>query len=580
MKRFIPYLHLLREVRWPLAGAMLCALAYGVASGFSLPFAIEKIFPRIFADAGAEPVAPLGTTELVLYTLWLPAVFLVRGLGGYGNSYLIQLCGVRILEAIRTRYFSHLQRLPLAFFGRNAAGDLISRGMADTNQLQVTLTTFANEAFKQPVTLLSALGAILWLAFQNPDVWVILGGLALIPLTVFPIRFVGRKLLKRAREVQHEMGSVTAHFSENISAAREVRAFGLEDREIGRFSTTIRKLFRVQMKVVKYAQALSPTIEVISAVGIALTLVLAHRVDMPLSSFIALVGALYMSYEPVKKMGLISNELKRGEAALDRIEAILHEPITIADPQTPVAIERARGEVEFERVGFSYGDAPALEDVSVRIPAGTVCALVGPSGAGKSTFANLIPRFYDATSGAVKIDGIDVRRLRLADLRRQIAVVPQDSLLFNETILANILVGRPTASREEAEAAARDAFIHDFIVSQPNGYDTIVGERGASLSGGQRQRLALARAFLRDAPILVLDEATSALDAESEVMVQRALQRLVVGKTVFIVAHRFSTIRDANLILVFDRGRIVASGDHASLHRDDATYRGLYDRQR
>jgi len=580
VKRFLPYLHVIKDVRWPLAGALFCALVYGVASGFTLPYAINAIFPKIFAEDPATGAPAIPMRELVLYALWLPGVFLARGLGGYGNSYLIQLCGVRILEAIRTRYFARLQHLPLAFFGRNTAGDLISRGMADTNQLQVTLTSIANEAFKQPVTLLSALGAIVWLGVKNPDVWVIMGGLALIPVTVFPIRYVGKKLLRRAREVQTEMGSVTAHFSENLGAVREVRAFSLESREIARFTTTIRNLFRVQMKVVKYAQSLSPAIEFISAVGISLTLLLAHRADMPLASFIALIGALYMSYEPVKKMGVISNELKRGEAALDRIETVLDEPLDISDPAEPVEMTRATGGIEFDHVTFTYGDAPALTDVSVTIPAGTVCALVGPSGAGKSTFANLIPRFYDATGGAVRLDGIDIRQLRLADLRRQIAIVSQDPVLFNDTILNNILIGRPDASRAEAEAAARDAFIHDFIATLPDGYETIVGERGASVSGGQRQRLALARAFLRNAPVLILDEATSALDAESEVMIQQALARLVAGKTVFIIAHRFSTIRNASLIIVFEKGRIVGAGDHATLHRENATYRMLYDRQR
>ncbi|MGH8016965.1 MAG: ABC transporter ATP-binding protein [Opitutaceae bacterium] len=580
MKRFRPYLHLIKDVRWPLLGALLCAAVYGIASGFGLPYAMNEIFPKIFAEDPATQAVEVPLRELVLYILWLPGVFLARGLGGYGNSYLIQLCGVRILEAIRTRYFARLQHLPLAFFGRNTAGDLISRGMADTNQLQVTVTFVANEALKQPVTLLAALAAIVFLGTKNPNVWVILGGLALIPLTVFPIRYVGKKLLRRAREVQKEMGSATAHFSENLGAVREVRAFGLEAREISRFSATIRNLFRLQMKVVKYAQALSPTIEFISAAGIAITLLLAHRVNLPLATFIALVGALYMSYEPVKKLGLISNELRRGEAALDRIEAVLNEPLEITDPSDPLPLDRAQGGIAFENVSFSYGDAPALTDVSVTIPAGTVCALVGPSGAGKSTFANLVPRFYDATAGAVKIDGTDIRRFRLADLRRQIAVVPQDSLLFNDTVLANILVGRPDASRLEVEAAARDACIHDFILSLPDGYNTIAGERGASLSGGQRQRMALARAFLRNAPVLILDEATSALDAESEVMIQQALARLVAGKTVFIIAHRFSTIRNASLILVFENGRIIGSGNHESLHRDNAVYRALYDRQR
>lgn len=580
LKRFRPYFRLLRELRWQFTGAMLCAVVYGVASGLGLPYMIKLIFPKIFPEDSETAAAVLSTWQLLRYALWLPVVFLARGLGDYGNTYLINLCGARILEKIRLEFFTKLQALPLAFFHGRPAGDLISRGMSDTNQLQTTVTMVANEAFKQPVTLVSALAGITILAADDPNVLVVLGGLALIPLTVFPIRFVGKKVLRRAREVQAEIGSATSRFSENLSAVQEVRAFNLEAREIKRFSTVTQELVSVQLKVVKYARMLSPSIEVLSAVGISITLVLAYKVGMALETFVALVGALYMSYDPVKKLGLISNELRRGEAALDRIEAVLHEPVSITDPESPETVGRLRGEIRFDRVEFAYGDEPVLRDVAVTIPAGTVCALVGPSGAGKSTFANLVPRFYDALQGRVAIDDIDVRRMRLTDLRRNIALVSQEPVLFHDTVFNNLLIGRTDAAREEVEAAARDAFIHEFITGLPAGYETIVGERGATLSGGQRQRLALARAFLRNAPILILDEATSALDAQSEEMIQRALAKLVVGKTVIIIAHRFSTIRCATHILVFDQGRIVAGGDHETLYRDNELYRTLYNRQR
>ena len=559
---------------------MFCAAIFGLASGAGLPYMANQIFPRIFPEEGEAAAAVLSTWELLGYTLWLPAVFAVRGLGDYGNAYLINLCGARILEAIRLEFFTKLQALPLAFFRQRHAGDLISRGMADTNQLQITVTTVANEAFKQPITLLSALGYIIWLAAQDSNVLVILGGLALIPVTVFPIRYVGQKVLRRARQVQEEMGSATSRFSENLNAVQEVRAFNLEDREIKRFSATTHQLLRVQMKVVKYSRMLSPSIEVLSAIGISITLVLAYRLSMQLEPFISLVTALYMSYGPVKKLGAMSNELRRGEAALDRIEAVLNEPVSITDPTSPETVGRLRGEISFSGVEFAYAAEPVLRDVSITIPAGTVCALVGPSGAGKSTFANLVPRFYDAVQGVVAVDGIDVRRMRLADLRRNIAIVSQEPVLFHDTVYNNLLIGRTDATREEVEAAARDAFIHDFITALPQGYETIVGDRGATLSGGQRQRLALARAFLRSAPILILDEATSALDAQSEEMIQQALSKLVVGKTVIIIAHRFSTIRCATQILVFDQGCIVAAGDHETLLRDNELYRTLYNRQR
>ena len=576
MRRFRPYLKYLRAVRAPLSWALVCGLIYGAANGAGLPLMIKKVFPQVFASGAA----PLTAWQLFLVALWLPAVFLVRGIAGYLNSYLIQLCGVRVLEALRLEYFDKLQRLPLSFLQRQSTGDLISRGLADTNQLQVTLTTVANEILKQPTTLIGSLGVLVWLAFAEQGVALVLVCLAIVPLCVLPIRYVGKKLVRRAEQVQSQLGSVTDRFSENLSAAREVRAFGLEEREAQRFAVLSRRLITFQMKVVKYAQALTPAIEIISAVGISITLVYAYRVRVPLESFLAIITALYASYEPIKKLGALNNELKRGQVALDRLEVVLQEPVTITDPAAPVTVGRLRGDLAFAGVTFSYnGDGPVLRDVTIALPAGTVCALVGPSGAGKSTFANLVPRFYDAGAGAVTIDGIDVRAMRLADLRRNIALVSQEPVLFNDTVYHNLLLGRANATHDEVMAAAVDAHADEFIRAMPQGYDTIVGERGALLSGGQKQRLAVARAFLRNAPILILDEATSALDSQSEQMIQEALRKLVIGKTVIIIAHRFSTIRDASLILVFDRGKIVARGTHTALYADNALYRSLYDRQ-
>ena len=522
----------------------------------------------------------LSTWALALVALWLPAVFIVRGVAGYLNSYLIQLCGVRVLEALRLDFFRKLQVLPLSFLQSQTTGDLISRGLSDTNQLQFTLTNVANEIMKQPATLVGSIGFLVYKAFTEKGIVLVLVCLALVPLCVFPIRFVGRKLIKRSAQIQSHLGTVTERFSENLGAAREVRAFGLEAHEIARFGAVTRTLITWQMKSVKYAQALTPAIEIISAFGISLTLVYAYKVQVPLGDFLALITALYASYEPIKKLGAISSDLKRGTAALDRLEIILNEPVLLTDPANPATVGRLRGEIEFKQVAFAYrSDTPVLRDVSARIPAGTVCALVGPTGAGKSTFANLVPRFYDVTAGGVTIDGHDVRTLRLADLRGNLALVSQETVLFHDTILNNILLGRPGATRAEVEQAARDAYAHDFISAFPQGYDTIVGERGASLSGGQRQRVALARAFLRNAPILILDEATSALDSESEAAIQLALKKLMAGRTVLIIAHRFSTIRDATMILVFEKGGIVASGPHAQVYAQSPLYKSLYDLQ-
>ena len=576
IRRFRPYLRYLRQQRGLLIVAILCGILAGVASGFGLPYMVKKVFPVIFA----RNAVPLTPWELTLVTLWIPAVFLVRGVATYLNTYLIQRVGTQVLESIRLDFFRKLQVLPLSFFQKNSTGDLLSRGLADANQLQVTLTTVANEIIRSPASLVGSIGIVAYIAYTDQGVAFVLVTLAVIPLSVLPIRYVGKKLIKRAGRIQAELGGVTNIFSENLSATKEVRAFSLEDREVARFGRASQTLIRAQMKFVKYEKALTPLIEIVSAVGIAFTLLYAYKVHLAQETFIVLITALYASYEPIKKLGSLNNELKRGLGALDRLEEILQAPVAIVDTPDARPLARAHGTLAFENVGFSYQTGElVLNEVSVLIPAGTVCALVGPSGAGKSTFANLVPRFFDPVSGRVTLDGHDLRSLRLADLRRNIAVVSQDPVLFNDTIDHNLLIARPDASRADIEAAARAAYAHDFILSFPAGYDTLVGERGARLSGGQKQRLALARAFLRNAPILILDEATSALDSDSEAFIQSALKHLVVGKTVLIIAHRFSTIRDANLILVFDAGAIAATGTHAQLYAANPLYRSLYDRQ-
>ncbi len=575
LRRFHPYFRHLKSNRSTLFAAIFYGLLFGVTSGLGLPVLIKYVFPPIFDRQ--DP--PLAAATVWLIVASVPVIFLLRAVSGYLNSYYVQLTGVRILEGVRLDYFRKLQWLPLSFLQRKASGDLISRGMADTAQLQFTLSLLANDGIKQPMQLLGALGFLLWQAFTTDGALLVLVCLAVVPLTVLPVHYVGKKIVKRAAQMQSQLGDVSSHFLENLSAAREVRAFGLESREIDRFGEAAGRLVTAQMKIVKYAQALTPAIEILSALGIAVTLLFAYRAGVKWDTFLAVITALYLCYEPIKKIGYLNSELNRGAASVDRLETVLNEPLAITDPAQPVPVTKLRGHIAFEDVTFAYGDSPALQKVSASIPAGTVCALVGPSGAGKSTFANLVPRFFEAGAGAVTIDGIDVRAMKLADLRRNIALVSQEPVLFNDTIYNNLALGAATASREEILAAARLAHAHEFILKLPQGYDTVVGERGALLSGGQKQRIAIARAFLRHAPILILDEATSALDSDSEAAVQDALRRLVTGRTVLIIAHRFSTIRDASMILVLDHGKIVAQGDHASLYAGNALYKSLYDRQ-
>ncbi|QTN34384.1 ATP-binding cassette domain-containing protein [Akkermansiaceae bacterium] len=329
------------------------------------------------------------------------------------------------------------------------------------------------------------------------------------------------------------------------------------------------------MKVVKYRQLISPSIEVVAAAGFAAALYFGVRAGMTLEGFLALGMALYMSYEPIKKLGNIHSLFQQGKASVDRIEHILHCDDAIANPADPRPCPSPREGISFHGVTFAYGEHPVLHEVSLEIPAGQVVALVGPSGAGKTTFAHLVPRFYDPQQGEIRLDGIPIRDFLKHDLRDRIAVVPQGPSLFLGTLEENIRIGKTEASRAEIEAAAKKAYAHDFIMAQPEGYETQVGERGDLLSGGQRQRIAIARAFLKDAPILILDEATSALDTESEAAVQQALAELVKGRTTLIIAHRFSTIRIADRILVFKEGRIVSDGSHEELRDLDPTYQAM-----
>ena len=576
MKRFLPYLKYLRGHRTYLVFALVCGAISGLVFGRGLPVVINNVFPRIFTDGPRT----LPAIEVIGYALLIPLVFLIRAVTQFLNNYFMSRCGIGVLEAIRVELYRKLQYLPLSYLGKNRTGDLLSRLTADTQVVQQTITSSASDLVIQPLTLIGAMSFLATIAFRYNGALMFLGSLAIIPVCVLPVRYVGKKLLKRADENQRLLGDISDLANQNLMAAREVRAFGLEEKEVDIFQRTTRRLFLVQMKVVKYSQVLSPSIEVIASLGIAFSLFYAYRAGLPLAVFTSILTALFACYEPVKKLGALHGQFTRGTASLNRIEEVLHEPVTITDPAAPVYIGRLHGDIAFGDVSFAYKSGePVLHGLRATIPAGTVCALVGPSGAGKTTFANLVPRFYEATAGSVSIDGHDVRAMKLADLRRNIAVVSQDPVLFNDTIYNNLLLGRTEASRDEVIAAAIDAHADDFIRTLPNGYETVVGERGSLLSGGQKQRLALARAFLRNAPILILDEATSALDSQSEQFIQEALQKLVVGKTVLIIAHRFSTIRDASMILVFDRGQIAATGTHASLYATNALYKSLYDRQ-
>ncbi|HEX7262291.1 MAG TPA: ABC transporter ATP-binding protein [Luteolibacter sp.] len=590
MKRYLPYYKYLRTVRWQFALGVLAGLLYAITSGLGMPLMLNLVLPVLFKSASTGDswyvvwikwkLGGISDNHLLLICcMWIPLIFLIRSVASYANSYLIQYAGQRVLEDIRLDLFVKLQSLPLSFFKKNMSGDLLARLMSDTAVLRQIIANVSSDLIKQPATLLSALCFLGYKAWTDHSFFVALIALVTVPLCVLLIRSAGRKLATRAKMLQAQGGTMTAALAETLQAPLEIRAYNLERRQISAFRKRTNEMLKVSMKVVKYRQAISPSIEVVAAFGFAVALFLGVRQGMSLESFMALGMALFMAYEPVKKLGMIHSLFKQADSAIERIEHISGEPDSLPDPISPRPFAAPREAIRFENLSFAYGEEPVLKELNLSIPIGQVVALVGPSGAGKSTFAHLIPRFYDPQAGGITFDGTDIRDFAKKDLRDAIAVVPQMPSLFLGTIAENIRIGRENATDEEVRDAARRANADDFIRSLPQGYATEVGERGDLLSGGQRQRIAIARAFLKNAPILILDEATSALDSESESMVQQALAALVKGRTTFIIAHRYSTITIADRVLVFQQGRIVADGNHDTLRQTDPTYQSMIGNQ-
>ena len=455
----------------------------------------------------------------------------------------------------------------------------MSRVMGDTGQLQTALVKVVNSLVKEPATLVSALGFLIYLTISESEVAFMLIALATIPACVLPIRAIGTRIFKKSRQAQQQAGELNNVLNENLSAVREVRAYNLETREIDRFTAAVRKLFQLALKTVKYDKMLSPLIELTTAFALSFSLYVAVQKNISPEVIASILTALYMCYEPIKKLGGVSNTIRKAQASLDRLEYVLHTDDTVPEADNPKPLTAVTGEIYFNNVTFAYDNEVALNNVNAKIEPNQAIALVGPSGAGKTTFANLVPRFYDVIQGSVTLDGVDIRELSKADLRSQIALVSQESLLFSDTIANNIRLSKVDATLDEVKEAARMAHAHDFIEAFEDGYETLVGERGSRLSGGQRQRIAIARAFLKNAPIIVLDEPTSALDAESEHQIQAALEGLSKGRTVLIIAHRFSTIQHADRIFVFDDGEIIANGTHTELYQSNPLYTSLYDKQ-
>jgi subfamily B ATP-binding cassette protein MsbA len=625
MKRFYPYFAYLAQVKGRFLAGVFAGILFAGISGFGMPVMVEKVFPVIFGSPKVEEIRNIvteakggreegdallneafpdavtkyeesaetrrwfvrhfgeenaWTAMLVAACALIPIVALLRGIAGFLNVYWVTSAGLHVLREIQQSVFDKLQRLPLSFFSGRKTGELISRVISDSNMLQGVVTTISNDLIKQPFTLIGALTYLTMQSWKNKESFFLLICLLSIPVAALPVRLLGKRLMRKAAAMQREAGDNSAVLAETLGATREIRAFNLEEMMGKRFLDGIGRWTKFHLKVIKYRYMSPPLIELLSAAVVATALYYGANKGFSLDRFLPLVVALYMCYDPMKKLGEIHNRMKQGEASLDRLETILLAEEGVTDPPNPATIEKVMGRVKFETVSFSYGDNPALYDISLDVPAGQVVALVGPSGAGKTTFASLLPRFYDPSAGRISLDGVDLKDLRLKDLRDHITIVPQEAVLFSGTIYENIRLGRMNATMDEVKEAARQAHAHDFIMGLPQGYDTQVGERGAQLSGGQKQRISIARAFLKNAPVLILDEATSALDAGAEARIQEELANLTKGRTTFIIAHRFSTIRIADRILVFEHGKIVGDGTFQELEAKHDMFRSLLEMQR
>lgn len=570
---------------------LLTGMIAAAASGAGVPFMVKYVFPVVFrGDGGTTPevlqlfpslqsLSP--DTLLLLACGMMPGVFVVRGFAMWANAVLVNILGIRILETLRMQVFCRVQELPIAFMESRQKGDVISRILADTSSVQNILTTVSNDLVKQPITALCAILAFVFLLVSSGQGILFLMNLVFIALAAWPIILFGKRISQKSQRAQQGLGELNTAVQQNLENQREVRAYAMEEREIEAFKGVSRRLRTNLVKLVKYQKALVPIMEIVTALALAFLLVRGRMCGLSLTDFMAIAAALFFTFDSMKRAGTAWNRFNEAQGALKRLSEVLLEPNTIPLPENPKKFEeRVKGEICFRNVSFGYdAETLVLRDVDLTIPAGQIVGLVGPSGSGKTTFASLIPRFYEVTKGAVTVDGTDVRDVHPHDLREQLSLVGQQALLFAGSIRENIRLGRMDATDEEILAAADSAAVSKFLDSQPQGIDTMLGQGGAGLSGGQRQRVAIARAFVKDAPILILDEATASLDAESEREIQEELDKLAQGRTTLIVAHRFSTIRNAHRILVFDYGRIVGDGTHEELYATCPLYKELYDRQ-
>lgn len=566
---------------------LLLGFAYGGVNSF-FPLAVGRVANTIFHGAAPSPSAAglrsnLASLDagpkinsIVLICLAIPAIMTLRSLCSYGNTYCMQWVSNKVVTDIRAQLFSKMVRLSMDFFNKMRAGFLISRITNETRVVQMALTAVSADLFKQPVAIIGAISVLLVMDWKFTLVT-----LVLFPTCLVPLRIYGKRARNALRGQFEGMGEMVVTMQETFAGIRVIKSFAREAHQEKAFKRSNQLQFSQMMRIIRATEITGPLVETIAAIGVGLALLYVYASNLSVGRFFGLITGIFILYDPIKTLSKIQIVMQNSITATTAIFSLLDSEPTVKDAPDAVALNSSQGRIDFENVTFRYANTTkdAIKNVTLRIERGKTYALVGASGAGKSTILSLILRLYDPTSGAVKIDGQDLRSITQKSLREQIGLVSQETFLFHDTILSNIQFGRLDATSEEVCEAARAAYADDFIMAQPEGYNTVIGDKGCLLSGGQQQRLAIARAILKNAPILLLDEATSSLDSESEQEIQKALVKLATGRTVIAIAHRLSTVLSADQIIVMDSGHIKEIGTHAELLAKSGYYRRLYDHQ-